>query len=378
MFGDIYDYYLDQVGRYSWDGDDSTISVVVKWDVYNAGYSYYTHYFWFGVGVILDDVAVHEFTHAVTHYESDLAYAYESGAVDESIADIWGEWFDQDTSYNDVYGYDDNDEEDWLFAEDSSTGAHRNMKDPPALDYTPYPGFPWLWERPYPDRYEKPDDWYPGEGDFGGVHGNSSVGNKLGYLLTDGGTFNGFTITGLGIPAAINLIYRVQLDIVQNDKCFFKMYQTLIAGASTLGYSQAEILNLEKACQAVNIRNGSGVGFRIYNDGETPAMVALFEDTGKLKLKRTITENVLGSIDTSNGGFTVKDTTGNVVAYIDTKSSEVSDGAMWIKGSKSENVVPGESAGYLWVLRYEGVVVAAIDSSGNLKLWGRLYENVIF
>ena len=34
------------------------------------------------------------------------------------------------------------------------------------------------------------------ETDDGGVHDNSGVNNKAAYLMTDGGTFNGQTVTG--------------------------------------------------------------------------------------------------------------------------------------------------------------------------------------
>ena len=37
----------------------------------------------------------HEFTHAVTDHSSQLFYAFQSGAINEAISDIMGEFVDQ-------------------------------------------------------------------------------------------------------------------------------------------------------------------------------------------------------------------------------------------------------------------------------------------
>ena len=41
-----------------------------------------------------DDVVAHELTHGVTEHESNLVYRYESGAINESISDTFGEFVD--------------------------------------------------------------------------------------------------------------------------------------------------------------------------------------------------------------------------------------------------------------------------------------------
>ena len=45
--------------------------------------------------------------------------------------------------------------------------------------------------------------------DNGGVHFNSGVNNKAAFLMTDGGTFNGQTVTGLGIAKVARIYYEV-------------------------------------------------------------------------------------------------------------------------------------------------------------------------
>ena len=49
--------------------------------------------------------------------------------------------------------------------------------------------------------------YYCKSNDNGGVHINSGVNNKAAYLMTDGGTFNGYTINPLGMDkVAKNLL----------------------------------------------------------------------------------------------------------------------------------------------------------------------------
>ncbi len=42
-----------------------------------------------------DDVVGHELSHGFTHFTSGLFYYYQSGAINESLSDIFGEFIDQ-------------------------------------------------------------------------------------------------------------------------------------------------------------------------------------------------------------------------------------------------------------------------------------------
>ena len=46
-------------------------------------------------GTSADDVIVHEWTHAYTQETSGLIYSYQSGALNESYSDVFGETVDQ-------------------------------------------------------------------------------------------------------------------------------------------------------------------------------------------------------------------------------------------------------------------------------------------
>ncbi|GAA0784215.1 M4 family metallopeptidase [Marinobacterium sediminicola] len=121
------------------------------------------------------DVAVHEFTHAVTEYTSGLIYQNESGALNESFSDIMAtsvELLFIEPGEGDCSGVGDVLCPDWLIGEDfDRTGdampGFRNMADPEEdglkIDH-------------YSERYT-------GTSDNGGVHWNSAIPNHAYYLL---------------------------------------------------------------------------------------------------------------------------------------------------------------------------------------------------
>jgi hypothetical protein len=146
-----------------------------------------------------DDVVAHEMTHGVTEHESNLIYLNQSGAINESFSDIWGEFVDLTNSK----GNDDLSVK-WQMGEDlpPEIGVIRDMSDPTAV------GSP-----PSPDRMLSPYYWNH-QCDNGGVHFNSGIGNKAAYLMTDGGSFNGKTITGIGITKVAKIFYEAQSHLL--------------------------------------------------------------------------------------------------------------------------------------------------------------------
>jgi Zn-dependent metalloprotease len=134
------------------------------------------------------DVIAHEYTHAVTGSSAALAYQNESGALNESFSDIFGECVENYTVGSN----------DWLFGANRTSGAYRSLANP--------------------NIYSQPDtylgtNWFTGTGDNGGVHTNSGVQNYWFYLLSQGGSGtndngNAFNVTGLGITAARAIAFR--------------------------------------------------------------------------------------------------------------------------------------------------------------------------
>ena len=98
--GDTYDFYFTRFGRDSFDGAGGTLIGRVRY-CEATGTCPYPNAYWngtemrFGAGYpAADDVVAHELTHAVTERESNLIYWGESGAINESLSDIFGEFVD--------------------------------------------------------------------------------------------------------------------------------------------------------------------------------------------------------------------------------------------------------------------------------------------
>src|SRR5699024_4086416 len=148
--GKVYDYYEDVFDRNSLDDEGmrliSTVHVGVKWN--NAGWNGKQMIYGDGDGTRMIstsgslDVIGHEMTHGVITHTADLIYEGESGALNESLADIMGA-FIEDKEGNDL----------WMLGEDiympSEPGIGlRDMKDPASMPTSlTETGF-------YPDHYD--------------------------------------------------------------------------------------------------------------------------------------------------------------------------------------------------------------------------------
>jgi Zn-dependent metalloprotease len=202
LTGDLYDFYAGHFGRDSIDGKG--IPLVSTVDYCDPEECPFENAFWngeqmvYGEGMVTDDITGHELTHGVDAAQSNLFYYYQSGALDEAIADIFGELFD--LSLPTYLGHTDSPSDRWLIGEDSALGPIRDLSDPPAFGQPDRTGSEEWFFAPDTD-FEK--------GDNGGVHENSGVGGKAAFLMTDGGTFNGQTVTGLGEEKTLQITYDV-------------------------------------------------------------------------------------------------------------------------------------------------------------------------
>ena len=93
----VYNLWRNALGRDSYDGDgeqiELNISVNMENKAPNASYGA-CYLFFFSPGMVTLDIVGHEFTHAVDESERQLIYADQSGALDESFADIFGYFVD--------------------------------------------------------------------------------------------------------------------------------------------------------------------------------------------------------------------------------------------------------------------------------------------
>jgi bacillolysin len=219
-----YDFYLQRFGRRSLDGQDlPLVSSVRVCPPAGQGSCPYDNAYWDGFQMVYgagyataDDVVGHELTHGVTQFSSNLFYYEQTGAINEAMSDIMGEYIDQ----GDGLGTD-TPAVRWRLGEDLPIGAIRDMK--------------------HPGRFGQPDRMTsarytadPEETDSGGVHGNSGVANKAAYLLTDGGTFNGQVVVGLGIDKGAAIWYRVETSYLGTASDYADLGDYLVAACHDL------------------------------------------------------------------------------------------------------------------------------------------------
>ncbi|MFF1307820.1 M4 family metallopeptidase [Streptomyces sp. NPDC058307] len=150
----------------------------------------------FGTGFTVLDVTAHELTHAVTEHAGGLVYKDQSGALNESYSDIFGEMTELDYR-NSI---------DWLMGSDLPGGAIRSMKDPSKYD-----------QPAHMRDYETP--CYDG----GGVHINSGIPNHAFYLA--------YNSAHLADGKAEKVFYTALTDMLFPDSTFADARNATIATA---------------------------------------------------------------------------------------------------------------------------------------------------
>ena len=215
----------------------------------------YSNAFWSGAQMVYgdaygfplaDDVVGHELTHGVTQYESNLFYYYQSGAINESFSDLWGEYYDQTNGQgNDTAGVK------WEMGEDvSGFGTLRDMSDPTVFGD--------------PDRMSSAN-YNEGDDDSGGVHSNSGVNNKAVFLMVDGGSFNGKTVTALGWDKTAAIYYEVQTNLLISGSDYSDLYFALQQACSNLigqkGITSGNCVEVKDAIDAVEMNTQPAPNF---------------------------------------------------------------------------------------------------------------------
>ena len=201
--GDTYDFFFNRLGRDSLDGAGLSLKSTVRYCP-SPTQCPFQNAFWNGQQMVYgagfaaaDDVVGHELTHGVTDFSAHLFYYFQSGAINESLSDVFGEFIDQTNGEG-----TDTPDVKWRLGEDiPGIGAGRDMEDPTTQGH--------------PDRMAS--DLYFADPNFldnGGVHINSGVNNKAAFLMTDGGTHNGRTVSALGIPKVAQIYYDVQTQFL--------------------------------------------------------------------------------------------------------------------------------------------------------------------
>ncbi len=228
----VYEYYRDTFGRKSIDDKQMNLMVVIHFE------QDYPNAFWNGMAMVYGDgdgelfsslarcldVAAHEMTHGVIEHTANLRYENQSGALNESFADLFGAMVDRD---------------DWLIGEDCTRalpGHLRDMRNPAnGLD-------------PQTSRMSEYRNLPNTEaGDWGGVHVNSGIPNRAAYL----------TAESVGREKTEQIYYRALRFYLTASSRFIDARRALIQAAEDLhGADSAEVAAVKAAWDAVEVSEG--------------------------------------------------------------------------------------------------------------------------
>ncbi|GAB4252722.1 MAG: hypothetical protein Kow0027_17600 [Saprospiraceae bacterium] len=235
-----WDYFMSDHGRNSYDGAGAVIKSYVHYSVN------YVNAFWngsvmtYGDGngsynpLVSLDVCGHEIAHGVTTHTANLVYSYESGALNESFSDIFGEMVER-------HGQGFN---DWIIGDEIISGGIRNMSSPNIHND--------------PDTYLG-NFWWTSSGDNGGVHTNSGVQNKWFYLLCVGevGTNDfgyNYNVPAIGFTKAAAIAYRnLSVYLGPNSQFIDARNGAILAAEDLYGVGSTEAQAVEEAWKAVGV-----------------------------------------------------------------------------------------------------------------------------
>ena len=192
------------------------------------------------------DIAGHEMTHGVTQYTANLTYANESGALNESMSDVFGAMTELYSRGGVVTS------DTWKIGEQSYTPSTSGD----ALRYMDNPhlaGNGGYTSNDDPDHYS---ERYTGTSDSGGVHINSGIANHAFYLAAAGGThhLSGVTVTSIGPTDAARIWYRA-LTVYMTSSTNFSGARTAMLNAATdlFGGSSAQYTTIARTWCAVGV-----------------------------------------------------------------------------------------------------------------------------
>jgi len=246
--GLAYDYYRTVHNRNSYNNQGGSIYSVINCTEENG--SGLDNAFWNGKFVSYGngnqlykplagalDVSAHEVGHAYDETSANLEYQGQSGAINETYADISGAMVER---------------KNWQLAEDiipagSSTfptGAMRDMSNP-------HNGGTSLNDPGFQPAHVS--EMYTGEQDHGGVHINSGIGNHAYYLFA----------TAVGLEKGEQVFFRALFNYLTKSSQFIDFRLAVLQSAKDLyGDGSAEVTAAGNAFDQVGITTGSGGNYQ--------------------------------------------------------------------------------------------------------------------
>lgn len=221
----FHDMLEDRFDRSSWNNQGGTVYGFTNLTFANAlcsGDGRFVAFGDVGTGPLSGEIDIvgHESGHAVNHFTAGFVYQFQSGAIDEALADIFGESL-QAFQAGTVPDY---------------ANLFRSLRDPnsiPALDNQPHPASM--------SEYFVLDL----QTDNGGVHINSTIVSHSFWLLAEG-----LAAGGIGFDEAQKIYYRAIAKLNRNSQ-FIDMRLACIQSAEELFGNGSE--QARKTAEAFNV-----------------------------------------------------------------------------------------------------------------------------
>lgn len=330
--GVVYDFYKNLFNRNSINNAGMGIISTVHYG------TAYNNAFWDGSQMVYGDgdgiqftylsgdldVVAHEMTHGVDSYSANLNYQNQSGALNESISDIFGVLVDTYDKYNVKGGGTWNfNSADWVVGDKITTpgvagDALRSLANP--------------------TLYDQPDNmsnYYNTTSDNGGVHTNSGIPNKAGYLIAQ----------SIGCEKTARIYYRALTTYFTSTTDFAGSKNGLVQVATDLyGASSAEYAAVgigstaqdtyepnNTVSQAYAISFGQGYNSYIFSSSDIDYYKVSPTTAGKITVNLT---NLAGDYDlylvNSSGTVLAKSENGSTTSETFTYSNTAA-GTFYIK-----------------------------------------------
>ncbi len=282
------------------------------------------------------DVVAHEYTHGVTQFEAGLTYEGESGALNESMSDVFASAVDRV-----ILGAN---ADPWLIGETVATpgidgDAFRSMSNP-ALDGVSL-------------------DWYDAATVAAAdVHYSSGIGNLAFYLASVGGThprsMNTVRVTPLGADAAAAVWYLALTNYMTASTNYAgARAATLSATAQIYGAGTDPMRNVGEAWSAVGVKSSCRQTSASSRVSSTGASVYLPNSTGGSAL---------------HSGDTVVTLSGPSRANFDIYLQKKNSSGGWTTVASSRGTRSSETIRYTSRVGAYRVRIKSVSGTGNFTM----------
>lgn len=352
--GQAYEYFRNVHGRKSINGQGGNIISLIN--VADDDGSSMGNAFWNGQAMFYGngdaafqplarglDVAGHEMSHGVIQSTANLEYQGESGALNESFADVFGVLIDRD---------------DWKIGEDVvktsafPSGALRSMENP--YNGAATNDFNKGWQpRVYSERYK-------GSEDNGGVHINSGIPNWAFYKFA----------TAVGKDKAEKVYYRALTTYLTKSSKFSDCRVAVVKAATDL-YTVTEVNAAKKAFDEVGIIGETSGNYQndvqtnpgdefILTTGVDGTGLFIHDAAGK-ELAKISSKKIINKPSVTDDG--------TIIVYVASDKKVYYATIDWTKSEyKPDNVLDSRPIWYNAVISKDGSKVASIYDEDKAKI----------